>query len=68
MCEELLSAGSSTLLATHFPQLAELAVMYPQVRLWRLQVSRAGARGRAGRWGEGEGEHQGLGVYSRAAK
>ncbi|EFJ49892.1 hypothetical protein VOLCADRAFT_89345 [Volvox carteri f. nagariensis] len=38
ICEELMTRGSATLLATHFPQLGELAVLYPQARLWKLQV------------------------------
>ncbi|GLC45609.1 hypothetical protein PLESTB_001785200 [Pleodorina starrii] len=39
--EELMTRGSATLLATHFPQLGELAVLYPQARLWKLHVDTA---------------------------
>ncbi len=39
IAEELLARGAPTLLATHFHQLAQLAVLYPAARLWKLQVA-----------------------------
>ncbi|KXZ43062.1 hypothetical protein GPECTOR_105g94 [Gonium pectorale] len=50
VCEELLAAGCPTLLATHFQQLGELAVLYPQARLWRLLVDTRGGGGLDFRW------------------
>ena len=40
VCEQLISKGCATLFATHFRQLAELTVLYPTAKLWRLQVGR----------------------------
>jgi DNA mismatch repair ATPase MutS len=37
-CEALMAVRAPTLFATHFSQLAELANVYPQARLWKLQV------------------------------
>ncbi|KAG2485478.1 hypothetical protein HYH03_015753 [Edaphochlamys debaryana] len=46
VCEALLARGAPTLLATHLPQLGQLAALYPGARLWRLQVdASAGALG-----------------------
>ncbi|KAG2441521.1 hypothetical protein HXX76_003143 [Chlamydomonas incerta] len=42
IAEELLARGSPCLLATHFRQLAELAVLYPAARVWKLQVDTSG--------------------------
>ncbi|GAB4817899.1 hypothetical protein N2152v2_004945 [Parachlorella kessleri] len=36
--EHLIGLGTSTLFATHFPQLAELAAVYPNCRAWHLDV------------------------------
>jgi hypothetical protein len=38
VCEALLAARAPTLFATHFPALAQLALMYPAARLWQLRV------------------------------
>jgi DNA mismatch repair protein MSH4 len=38
MCEHFLARGSYTLCATHFKRLEELAALYPNCKLWHMQV------------------------------
>ena len=45
--EHLINLGASTLFATHFAQLSELAALYPTARLWHFEAAvRGGARQR----------------------
>ena len=43
MCEYLLTLGCAAYVATHFPELGELAAAYPTARLWRMQARGARA-------------------------
>ena len=38
MCEHFLARGCCTLFATHFKRLEELASLYPNCKLWHMQV------------------------------
>ena len=44
MAETLALSGAHTLLATHFSELTELAVLYPQCRAWHFSVDTSRSR------------------------
>lgn len=48
VAEHLSLQGVYTLFATHFPKLSELAVLYPNCKLWHLDVTAATEDGSVG--------------------
>jgi DNA mismatch repair ATPase MutS len=48
VAEHLIGLGVYTLFATHFPKLSELAVLYPNCKIWHLDVTPETSNGAAG--------------------